>query len=579
LSVKSPKSVAIKVYWPELQVAEHEVIARMKSALANIGFDTVLVDQNGTRQDNREFLKPKDVLFCLDLHFQTPKIFGGVSVAALWNPPDYYEAFGLDASLEAQFSHDVYVAANPRNARVLLSMIKPEFMGQVLPLNHTVPSNFLNPSRAEELGVFYAGIGWDNKQTYPGRPNKLLAELEKRIRCEIYGPKKLADGSKPWRHYSSYKGDLPFDGVSLLAKAQSMGVVLAISSRSHNAAGIISNRVFEAIGAGCLPIVEKGIDSPFDLSEAIQIDPLADTETNIEALVQEIGRLNSNRPEFDSRVRRLQNRMGSGFTLEAQLRVIIDYCEGLFTSKNTSSQKIDAESLYAWLNIYLGVKEADLTNVAVQKVISSPGYSKFVREKLKESQADWFSFLDNAVIDSLAIEQPPKTAKAIKVGGVTLGNRGLDRALPLHSSLRPAELIPWFVHRDILQEWVDQDLTLSSIPLLFRLVALDQNRKSPTIEGYIPKSGFLRLDSKTILYCDSLINQFDRRLLFRGAEDPGISGRILALVEYGSKKYNQGSVGLPRNIDYLDVIRALAQIPFREIPRLMLASVKHIFKR
>lgn len=105
----------------------------------------------------------------------------------------------------------------------------------------------------------YVGINWEAVTNHPARHTALLRALEQESLLSIFGPARLR-GVAPWEGWRAYKGELPFDGVSVVHTAADCGIVLVLSSDEHKRSNVMSNRLFEALAAGAVIIAD---DHPF----------------------------------------------------------------------------------------------------------------------------------------------------------------------------------------------------------------------------------------------------------------------------------------------------------------------------
>jgi hypothetical protein len=80
--------------------------------------------------------------------------------------------------------------------------------------------------------------------------------LDKLNLVDIYGPR-IFMGVNVWSGFKGYKGEIEFDGTSLLKCINETGICLVISSQEHKDSQISSNRLFEAISAGVLVISDE----------------------------------------------------------------------------------------------------------------------------------------------------------------------------------------------------------------------------------------------------------------------------------------------------------------------------------
>ena len=112
----------------------------------------------------------------------------------------------------------------------------------------------LSPNQAPSFKLFYAGINKD-KGNKKGRYYELFSLLDKTGKLELYGPNNK-EGESCWKDFISSKGEIPFDGKSILKKINDAGICLALNSPIHNNAGFITNRIFEACVAGAAIITD-----------------------------------------------------------------------------------------------------------------------------------------------------------------------------------------------------------------------------------------------------------------------------------------------------------------------------------
>ncbi len=120
--------------------------------------------------------------------------------------------------------------------------------GKLLPSMASVPADFaVLGELPAQLKLFYVGV-------LP-RYEKLLSKLDNSGRLDIFGPETVF-GISPWKKFKSYKGNIPFDGVSIIKKMHESGIVLALHSKSHNTEEFVSNRIFEAAAAGAIIIAD-----------------------------------------------------------------------------------------------------------------------------------------------------------------------------------------------------------------------------------------------------------------------------------------------------------------------------------
>lgn len=128
-------------------------------------------------------------------------------------------------------------------------------------ISSSVPMDFIIPPQCNfRKKLFYVGVNMEDKSSRnASRFSDLFKALDRKDLIDIYGPLKN-DGSKSWEGYSCYKGEIPFDGRSIIKKINEAGICLALNSAVHNLNHTVSNRIFEAAAAGAVIISD---DNPF----------------------------------------------------------------------------------------------------------------------------------------------------------------------------------------------------------------------------------------------------------------------------------------------------------------------------
>lgn len=567
------KFFAIKLYWPDLKVAEHEAVARIEASMSKLGFESIRIDQNGYRLDTGNLIQVDEADFCIDLHFLTPKVFPGVSIAAFWNPTDFYRLFGLEQSLRNQLSHDLFVAANVTRATEWLSIVKPEWSGEILPLNHSVPEPFLAPNPLGPSSFFYIGIGWDKTAGQGQRHQDLLKELEKRVPLNIFGPRRLADNSRPWGGFPSYIGELEFDGFSVLAAANQAGVSLSLSSESHLRAGISSNRLFETIAAGAIPVVELELDAPFDLSGAIFIDntkPIADIITQLE---EEFNYLQAHPNEFVSRVEQLQERMRNGFTLDSQLPAIIRAAESLRVEKTFIHSEVNEQifNVNKHLKRYLGVSDMKMLEPEQVRTISKANYLRRLANELRDSSQEWVAFSEDqdflrAASELIVVDETSPKSDVFHFQGLSVVDKNVP-VVHLSSDSRSSDfraIDSFIVRKDLLLTWISHGSGYFTVTSLLGLLHEDSVSEDAILSHQKFTNPIFRVAGSGVFHLAGLRCDEDFLVLSR-QNYSGLDTVYNSLL--ARRSFSNESVSQPLHIDYRIILSSLAQIPLAEIPR------------
>jgi len=324
----SRSSFAVVLTWPELKNAEYEVVQRICRAAANIGLHAWVVDNDGyplwSNTENGPSPKRRlirdECAFILSLHFESPRLYDIPTYTALWNPPEFYIGFGYSRTVAQLASHIDVLSCRSEiadaHAATIYAGLGRALLAPFPAFFHGVPRPYLEPRQTSASRLFYVGINWERITGEKGRHHDLLQQLDADDLISIYGPEELF-GIAPWRGFATYRGSIPFDGESVVARINEAGICLALSSKAHQVSGIMSNRLFEALAAGAVVIANPHpfIDKYFaDVAYVVDDrDPVEDVVAQIRDLVH---RIRANPDEARARARLGQQRLAEAFSLE-----------------------------------------------------------------------------------------------------------------------------------------------------------------------------------------------------------------------------------------------------------------------
>ena len=80
---------------------------------------------------------------------------------------------------------------------------------------HTPCTKFTN--------LFYCGINWERLSDKKGRHDDMFEQLDQAGFMKLYGPRSF-EGKKLWDGFKSYRGEIPFDGISVIEKINDCGI-------------------------------------------------------------------------------------------------------------------------------------------------------------------------------------------------------------------------------------------------------------------------------------------------------------------------------------------------------------------
>ena len=251
--------------FPELKNAEYENIERLRITCQEMGAEFHVLDVNGQRLGRtppdtdaaaEDFLRGLD--FVISLHFKTPKCFDAFTYLALWNPVQFFHDWGYGPYATNLLSFDDFLSCSSTEADAHLRRLIAFGHAHLPPrftFYHSLSSPILPPTKGPKR-LFYCGINWEKLSRTHGRYHECFLLLDRTGRVEFYGPEKFA-GVRPWGDYTSYRGEIPFDGVSIVRTIAGCGVSLVFSSEAHKASALMSNRLFESCAAGAIIIADE----------------------------------------------------------------------------------------------------------------------------------------------------------------------------------------------------------------------------------------------------------------------------------------------------------------------------------
>jgi glycosyltransferase involved in cell wall biosynthesis len=225
--------------------AETELTERICLAAKNLGWEAIEVASSVE-------IKRFNPDFVLVLHYRTPKLTGFPTYGCMWNPPEFFEQYELAIKRERVkeniLSYDGYLSSSPQINTWLKDLLyrtnKKFFIGEFYTSCHQ--TSYKLPS-LERPHLVYIGTNWDGS-----RFKDIFKSLDTKEYMEIYGPQNA------WKYLKrSYKGSLPFDGVSVLDTLNKAGVGLCLHKEEHRKAAVPSMRIFEIVASGAVAICEE----------------------------------------------------------------------------------------------------------------------------------------------------------------------------------------------------------------------------------------------------------------------------------------------------------------------------------
>lgn len=348
--------------WPEIRNAEFEVLQRVAIAAANIGVRMVAIDNDGRplwanqkiSLDKSQRVEPRASDFMISLHFESPKLIDIYSYYALWQPLQFYHQFGYSQSVEKVITHNDLLSCDSdfadAHAFNLFSNIRPGLLRPLPELFHSPPRPYLEPNISDQSRLFYIGINWERINGTKGRHHDLLARLDAADLVDIYGPQKFLN-AKPWDGFKTYRGELPFDGRSVVHAQNKAGVCLCLSSGPHKASGLMSNRLFEGLAAGAAIICDPNRFVERHFADVVYFVDDSGSDEDLYFQIRTIlDDIRSDPQKARLRALEGQRRLGERFAIEECLIRLIDgheYRVASYRANSLASASVSVVIVYA----------------------------------------------------------------------------------------------------------------------------------------------------------------------------------------------------------------------------------------
>ena len=279
---------AVIKLWEDTVSAEDENIARIIAAAHEIGVECVPVDRNYKILPGKTSTATEESFdFVLHLHFDSLKINNLFSFVTLWNPLEFYHEWEYRRFSDALRTHDDFLSCASQGAdRHIKRLIVNDnyHLEPMFTMFHSLSSPILMPDKGKGKKLFYCGINWERLGRPMGRHAHLLKFLDKLEKINIYGPEQLS-GIKVWSDFKCYRGEVPFDGKSMIHKIHESGISLVLSSKAHIESSLMSNRLFESLAAGVNIICDQ---NPFPRKYFGDLLFYIDTKSNPEEITHQV---------------------------------------------------------------------------------------------------------------------------------------------------------------------------------------------------------------------------------------------------------------------------------------------------
>ncbi|MDX2231117.1 MAG: hypothetical protein NW220_15885 [Leptolyngbyaceae cyanobacterium bins.349] len=347
--------IAIQNTYFGKRYAETELARRIVLAAERIGWDAI---EAGTAAELHQY-QPD---FVLVLHFKTPKLTPFPTYGCLWNPTVLIET-------DKQFirhilSYDAYLAS---------ANTTEQWLGDRLyntPKKYFIAPFFTSCNRTDYRApslrsphIAYVGTNWDGE-----RFKDLFLALEQQHCSEIYG------NPTGWAYLkSSYRGALPFDGVSVLNALNQAGVGLCLHRDEHTREGIPSMRIFEIAASGAIAICgEHSFIRKYFADTVLYLDHTLNVTEQVAQITDHLNWITTH-PETVLEMSREAHRIFvENFALETLLLNLQPYHQALCQQKRPVQHiSVQSASTATSSLVQLIVRTRDRTITSLQKTLDS----------------------------------------------------------------------------------------------------------------------------------------------------------------------------------------------------------------
>lgn len=322
----SPRVLLIS-QWPKIKNAEYELIEKIRQT----GFKITVVDYLGfdvaTGECINDVALPDDYDFAISFHYDTPKFLNLYTFLWVANPLEFMHFQGSYRTtlIHHLRAYDDYLY---NGSELLKGHIKrvlgSEWRDTGLSFIGSCSRNAMLAPRVGDEGkahpdkIFYCGVNWERGSGKSGRAQGLLDVLQERQLAEFYGPRKL-EGINPWEGFTSYRGEIPFDGSSMFSTMQEYGAVLAVSSPAHMKSKTASGRVFEGLAAGVPVISDENPHIRHQFGDLVYYFSGKTERERADSIQQVLKQIRSNPEDAARRVRDAQALISREYSFEVCL--------------------------------------------------------------------------------------------------------------------------------------------------------------------------------------------------------------------------------------------------------------------
>ncbi len=294
--------IALHNPFAETWFAESELASRICIAAQRLGWQAA----EWRSKSDIDAYQPDCVLA---LHNNSYKAWKFPTYGCMWNPPSFFE--GVDDAVRNVLTYDGYLVSSPVIEdwlyRLLLNTPKPFLKTSFFTSCFATDYHALTLDKPR---LVYFGSNWDGDRFLT-----FFQQLDRQPYIDIYG--------KPegWTFLQqSYRGTLPFDGMSVLQTLHQGGVGLCLHRQEHRHAAVPSMRIFEIVASGAIALCG---DHPFIRQafgdSVLYIDPDATPLDQVQQITQHMAWIAAHPDKARAMSEQAHHIFSEHYTLEALL--------------------------------------------------------------------------------------------------------------------------------------------------------------------------------------------------------------------------------------------------------------------
>lgn len=239
-------------------MAELETRIRFRYCTEKLGFDFYELDTEGFDIETGKHAESLDIDFIfshdtgVDWWKPLPDIY---SCFAHWSPNGFIIREGFESYFAWMSKYDVVTGGYESKKIQQAIENHPDVYFDPLKITSSISKDFIKAvEKKDTYKLFYVGINLEKIQKAKTRYLDMIKYLDDIDLIDIYGPNECLGVKNIWEGFKNYKGEIPFDGYSIIDKISESGISLALNSPIHNYNDTVSNRIYEAAAAGAVII-------------------------------------------------------------------------------------------------------------------------------------------------------------------------------------------------------------------------------------------------------------------------------------------------------------------------------------